>query len=451
MGDGEYAYNRFRCYSSYSPEFYNNYHNSDYINTHSSGQPSSQTNRGGNTCFQGYLGHLSHQSPNPNGSSCGWMVGWPGLTYKAKAFRDVGTLPNEDHQDYAIYGEHNSSTGTYFHVNSRSALRYYHECIQRDQGEINIPTKASGGRGMYGAISYNKKTKKLAVLENTGNAWEHHPHVWNSVPNLRAYGNAGMDLYSDKDDQYGQYGVNDTTLQTYFNDASNANTSYPRWNNSDGNWGTRSESEWRSVIVLCDNGVINCHTMDARNDGGYAFRRWGGDTQTNSGQSGTLAAYGKELISHNNWGVQVYGYDQGNQHGVRWQQSSDGRYVWSYQQAYYYGAGFAILVTRVADGKCLWQYYQDSTNGWHFLPIGKSNMMIGYTENADDPGYRYRIMNLDNVFEMYHDKQQIDFVGSNCNYMLNVCGNSTQYPYVVPAMYDTSLFSNPHQAEIKRS
>ena len=78
-------------------------------------------------------------------------------------------------------------------------------------------------------------------------------------------------------------------------------------------------------------------------------------------------------------------------------------------------------------------------------------MMIGYTENADDPGYRYRIMNLDNVFEMYHDKQQIDFVGSNCNYMLNVCGNSTQYPYVVPAMYDTSLFSNPHQAEIKRS
>ena len=63
MGDGDYTYNKYRTYGSYSPEFFNNYHNSDYMSTEGGRYPSSSSNYGSNTTWVGYLGHLSHQSP----------------------------------------------------------------------------------------------------------------------------------------------------------------------------------------------------------------------------------------------------------------------------------------------------------------------------------------------------------------------------------------------------
>ena len=78
-------------------------------------------------------------------------------------------------------------------------------------------------------------------------------------------------------------------------------------------------------------------------------------------------------------------------------------------------------------------------------------MGVGNSENADNPGYRFRVMNLDAIFEMWADKGEVNVRGSETNYVLNVCNNSTSYPHLIPAMYDTAVFSTPNMAEIKRT
>ena len=454
MGDGDYHYNKYRTYSSYSPEMLNTWHNYDYLATEGGRYPSSSSNYGSNTTWVGYLGHIVHQSPGPYSSKGGWMTGWPGVNYNAYSFRDVGTLPNEQTQDYAIFGNHNGGTGTWFSVGPRSKLWYYDTVIQRNQGRFNIPAP-SNFQGMYGAISYNPKIKKMAVMHSKGN-WEHKPCVWNSVPDLRAYGNTGGAYYKTSTESYNNQSDSDTspshTLGQYFQDTNNRNDSYSEWNTSKGSWGDWAESYWRGHIVLCDNGVIVQHSMDARSTGGYIVRRWAGPTNIESGNGGTLNAYDHEVIQHYHWGGHnCYGYEQGHRYGVRWGQSTDGRYVWMYNQAYYYGSGYCWSCVRVADGKTITYQEGSGTHGYHFCPIGKSSMLMGNSENADNPGYYFRTMNLDTIFELYHDKDQVNIKGSDTNYVLNVCGNSTNYPQLVPAIYDTAVFSDPQYAEIKRS
>ena len=456
MGDGDYTYNKYRTYGSYSPEFFNNYHNSDYMATEGGRYPSSSSNYGSNTTWVGYLGHLSHQSPSPYSSKGGWITGWPGVEYAAYGFRDVCTLPNEDTQDYAVFGDHNSSTGTWMAVGPRSKLWYYDTCQKRDNyGRFNVPAR-SGYKGMYGCMSYNPKIKKLAVMESTGN-WDHRPRVWNGVPNLRAYGNSGASYYENETRNYAASGDGNNTpshsLGQFFQDANNVDDSYQAWNTSNGSWGSWAESYWRGPITLCDNGAIVQHSMDARDTGGYVVRRWAGPQSMNTGGGGgSLAAYTPELIRHNHWGGHnCYGYEQGDRYGIRWEQSSDGRYVWMYGQGYYYGSGYTISLVRVADGKVLWDEHPEGSHGWHFCPQAKSNIMISSSDNADNPGLYFRVINLDTIFELYDDKTQVNLRGSNTSYVLNVCNNSTSYPHCIPAMYDTAVFSEPNMGEIKRS
>ena len=455
MGDGDYTYNKYRTYTSYSPEMFNTWHNYDYMSTEGGRYPSSNSNYGSNTTWIGYLGHLCHQSPGPYSSKGGWINGWPGVDRYAYSFRDVCTLPNEDTQDYAVFGDHNGGSGTWMSVGPRSKLWYYDSVYQRGQGRFNVPSR-SNYQGMYGCMSYNNKIKKLAVMESKGD-WEHRPRVWNGVPNLRAYGNSGASYYQKYTDNYDQHSNDDNNnpkhaLGQFFQDSNNVDDNYVAWSNNQGSWGSWAESYWRGPIVLCDNGAIVMHSIDARSDGGFAIRRWAGPTNMGSGQSGTLNAYQCELIyQHNNGSWHPYGYEQGPRFGARWMQSSDGRYVWMYSQAYYYGSGFCWTCVRVADGKVLWYKYDDSTHGWHFCPIGKSNMLLGNSENADNPGYRFRVINLDTLFELWSDKDNPNIVGSETNYVLNVCNNSTSYPHLIPAIYDTAVFSEPHQNEIKRT
>ena len=103
------------------------------------------------------------------------------------------------------------------------------------------------------------------------------------------------------------------------------------------------------------------------------------------------------------------------------------------------------------NGKVIWDEHPEGTHGWHFFPQAKSNIGVCNTENADNPGYRFRIFNLDTIFELYDDKAQVNLRGSETNYVLNVCNNSTSYPHMIPAMYDTAVFTEPNFGEIKRS
>lgn len=443
MGDGNYAYNSYRTYTSYAPEFHNNYASSEYINTQS--YPSSNGNYGNNTCSMGYLGHLWHSSVTPNSTEPGWIhVDDAGYYYNARGFRDVITLPSEKTQDYAIFLQH-SGTNTKLRINSRSSYKYYHQS-NWGWGSFDIPCKQNSGnaQGMYGCGSYNPKLKKILIMENFtgGNDFRVKPTVYDSVPDLRTYGNHDTEQHQQGDttnsESYTGRSRNSGSLYDYFQNAA-GNYDVDRYNEYNvSNRHGEQESSWRGQAVLCDNERIVLFRTQNGGNSGYIITRWNGPNEaSNPGE------HNGEWI-YNSLGWNQYGMGSGDRYGSRFEQSSDGRYVWCYQHAYYYGAGCYLCVVRVSDGKVVHWNHQDSTHGWMFMPVGKSSMGLVSSYNADGQGAWYNVHNLDKIFAERNDGDQHNFESGIDRRVLDVCGNSTNYPVMVPSMYDTSLFSEPH-------
>ena len=105
-----------------------------------------------------------------------------------------------------------------------------------------------------------------------------------------------------------------------------------------------------------------------------------------------------------------------------------------------------MCVVRVSDGKVIHWNYTDTTHGWMPFPVGKSNIGFGvsWDSNPSHNGCWWNTHNLDKIFAEQEDGSQFSFENGMSQYTLDVCGNSTNYPVIVPAMYDTSLFSEPH-------
>jgi hypothetical protein len=110
-GDGDYHYNQFRTYSSYAPEFWNSYSGDEYMLTTS--HVSSNTNRGGNTCNVGYLGHIGYPSVSEYTKTAGYVRGWPGVNRAAYGFRDVNSIVGDINQDWAWFT--NNDSGDAYH------------------------------------------------------------------------------------------------------------------------------------------------------------------------------------------------------------------------------------------------------------------------------------------------------------------------------------------------
>tara|TARA_B100001250_G_scaffold408596_1_gene431297 strand:+ start:3118 stop:4638 length:1521 start_codon:yes stop_codon:yes gene_type:complete len=443
MGDGNYAYNSYRTHSSYAPEFHNNYASSDYINTQS--YPSSSSNYGNNTCWVGYLGHMFHHSVTPSSTEPGWIkVDDGGYYMTARGFRDVITLPSEKTQDYAIFLDHSSSNNR-IRINSRSAGKYFHQ-QNWGWGNMNVSCKQNSGnaQSMYGCGSYNPKLKKLLIMENfdASQTFRVKPTVYDSVPDLRSYGNADS-VHANKPESY-QGASNDSgPLYNHFTNAA-GNYDVDRYNEYNvNNRNGSAESSWRGQCVLCDNERIVLFRTTNGGNSGYVITRWNGPNEAS--QPGE---HNGEWI-YNTLGWTQYGYEQGERYGSRFQQSSDGRYVWLYSHAYYYGAGNYMCVVRVSDGKVIHWNYQDSGHGWMPFPVGKSDLGIIASYNTDsNNGAWYTVQNLDKIFAEQDDGSQYQFESGLQRYTLDACGNSTNYAVMVPAMYDTSLFSEPHITEV---
>ena len=441
MGDGGYAYNSYRTYTSYAPEFHQTFASADYLNTQS--YPSSSGNYANNTCYVGYLGNMFHASVTPNCTEPGWPhVDDGGYYGKARGFRDVCSLPGERTQDYAIFLQHNNANSI-LRIMSRSPFKYYHQS-NWGWGGFNIPCKQNGGsaQGMYGCGSYNPKIKKFCIMENfTGNeSFRHKPTVYDSVPDLRKYGNADS-VHADLSESYTGQTTERGTLHDFF-DNGTGNYDVDRYNEYNvSNRNGSSESSWRGQCVLCDNERIVLFRSTNGGNSGYVITRWNGPNEaSNPGE------HNGEWI-YNSLGWPQYGYEQGERYGSRFQQSSDGRYVWMYHHAYYYGAGCYLCVVRVSDGKVIHWNDQRSDHSMCPFPVGKSSIGIMPSWNADNQGAWYNIINLDKIFAEQDDGSQYNFESGMNRKLHDVCGNSTNYPVMVPSMYDTSLFSEPHVDE----
>lgn len=431
-GDGNSAYGMWRTYTTGGYEFFDAWANTEYNETTSTA--SSHSQRASQTNQVGYLGHQRFTSSSSRTQTGSWPVGGSGASsYRANAFRDVFVLAGETHQDYAIFGHHNGTTGTRFTVHERSASMYYHAFNHDNGSECNIPIKETDYQGMYGAGCYNKKNQKLLIMEsNTSGKFK--PVVWNNVPDLRALSHSDGASYANVDERYTAYSESNTFMQAYFNTDSNADYSTYETGPTTtlNNYSSAGETYYRGCPVLHDNGMISY----------FVFMPGYGSYFTQWDASGTCQ---QELHRYNH-SQTSYGYEQGASYGMRWQCSSDGRYVWAYAPTYYYGSGWTGVFMRVSDGKWLWFDYNDTTYGFQTCPLGKSSIFLNLTYNTDGGHGMYHIVHdLDYEFSRRDNASNWDnFFSQTLTQTIDTSYYSTAYPGLIPATYDTSLFSTPH-------
>ena len=426
------GYGSYRTHGNGASEFYDAWAGHTWNRTQSHSHSSDDRFDGTNNV--GYLGHLYCIQGSNNGFMQPWIKGWSGAhDYTGRAFKYCSAIVNEIYQDYAIFSEHDNHN-TRFIICDRNSTSYYSWRHHSHSGVTDIPTVwTDGGQsyGMNGSCCYNKKTKQLVIMERKHNdSYRHKPTVYNNVPDLRTMANQNTQYRSSQTpERYNNYSSNsDHVLRKYVNDAAsngNIDTKYVQTDN----WPSsgHSESEWRGVPVICDNGKLVWMQM-LPHHGFWAFR-WNADGSEEG------------RILNLSW-TTSYGQEQGVRFGIRWQVTSDGRYLYAYCAGYYYGAGIMGACVRVSDGKVLYEQNNDSTYGMHLAPMGKNNWFCTRSVNTDGgPGLYHTCHDTEWRFSTENDLGHFHSHHSWLTQMHDTAYYSTSYPGIIPMQYDTSLFS----------
>ena len=457
-GTGDSQYGAFRTYTTTASEAWESTNSHQGIRTDDN--PGSSGGHWGNSSsVAGYLGHMCHASTGTM-SSYGGMVRdlhGNGMSRSGYAMRDVGVLDNEDQQDYALLNRYNDQNTGRFICGSRSTLEYYANHIQNDSRSSYAWYNSrrwdgsqwtDGWYSGYGSFCYNKKLNKMVMMESNGN-YKHRYAVWSNVPDLRAYSNDSGEIWSPDDYQFAAKSRGSDKLTEYFNDSGNKSYPYEECDHTQhGVYSGNEDSNYRSMMVLCDNERLLEIILHQSN--GVTVSRWfGPDEGANAGKqmdsSGNVTAnsYCDRLWT----GWPHYGIAQGHYYGWRWHCSSDGRYVWFQCPEHYYHAGMYMVVVRVSDGKFVRWNRGDPTYGWNSCPIGKSSLIhAGGYDTDNGYGCRWKITNLDHLFNRATDRDGWDFHTSHTTYAIEGGGTyGSGHMHFIPAFYDTSLFNEINQ------
>jgi len=364
-----------------------------------------------------FLGNLSHAMGS--GFAGDLVRESTELTRRAQAFRDVGTVVNESDQVYAVF---NSGAG--ISIGPRSATWYGLQRFTLSQGYVTVTTKNSGYNDTrYGRVSYNAKTNQLCIIESNG-SYVHKPVVYSNVPRLSQYSNREFFGTTEQLTAFTQ--ATSSNLYTYFNTAANYTTSYAASTGVPTNNGT--EDNYRGIPVMCDNGKIVFVNMIP--SWGFWVHRWG----TTGLSEGAIVAQSNTTS---------YGIDQGVHYGIRFVVSSDGRYVMAYCASYYYQAGIYCALIRVSDGKTIYDFEHPNSRGYQFTPIGKSDFMCQNGANADSgSGLYFQHIASDWLMNTTNDSARANMVRTMATEIIGSNYNSTDYPCIVPLMYDTKPFND---------
>ena len=427
-------YGQYQPYSSYAPELLQDNSGTSYYQTTST--VNSHNDYPAMTCQVGYLGH-QYMKRAGSGSSAGWNMQTRGMNYMSHAFTAVNPIVNETKQDWAWFSDdwNSSRTRTYLGSRSSELYRMNTHWNGRSKGTfVDIPCKWQ--QSAAGSSCYNRKLKKIVVMEQNGGSYTFRPIIWHGVPNLRAIA-LNENLYYDKPDQYSNISRGSSNLKEYFDAANSAGevgfssslgyTNYANWSGKPYNYST--EDAYRCAPVLCDNGKVVTFQMLPQS--GAWVHRWN--------ESG-VAEGNKRHYS----GTTSYGRDQGERFGMRWQVTSDGRYLCAYCPYYYYGAGWLGAFIRVSDGKWLWDQSTDTTYGFQICPIGKASFFMNISYNSDGGyGMYHTISNMDQQFAERSDGDRLSphMFSSEEHSSIETAYHSTSYPALVPAIYNTHLFT----------
>lgn len=416
-GNGSNHYGSYRTYNDQASEFMQNYASHQHYET--TGDASSNSERPSLTSFVGYLGHVTFTQA-AEGSDGGWVKCGPsGANRSGQGFRDVNVIVNETKQDYAWFTTH-SGGNHHLRFSQRSATTYHSDYESGYGGYINVGCAWS--QSMYGGSCYNKKTDKICFMEtNTGHQFK--PIIYSNVPDIRTIATNYNPYYkvTQRNDGYSEHTVGE--LYDFFNNSGNrveyASSSGKPHNNT-------NEDNYRCITVLCDNDRVVMFQMIPHY--GCWTCRW--DTNGNSEGNVWSASW-----------TTTYGYESGDKFGVRWQVSSDGKYVFAYCPSYYYGCGIMGVLVRVSDGKLLYTHHNDSSYGHQPCPIGKSDFLMARQVNSDGgEGMYYRVIRTEREFHRLNDTNNFNSQDNMRTRMIDTPFYSTAYPGLIPAYYDTSAF-----------
>ena len=429
-------YGQYQPYSSYAPELLQDNSGSTYYQTTS--HVNSHHDYPSMTCSVGYLGHQYFKRVGTNSSSGGWNMQTRGMNYMSHAFAAVNPIVNETKQDWAWFSDdwNSSRTRCYFHPRSAEIYRMHTHWQGRSFGTwVDIPCKWNNS--CLGASCYNRKLQKIVVMEQNGGSYTFRPVIWHGVPNLRAI-SLNENHYYDKTDTYSNYGRDNSNLKEYFTAANNAGavsfnsslgyTEYSNWSGKPYN--NENEDQYRCAPVLCDNGKVVTFQMLPHS--GAWVHRW----DENGSSEGSRRHYS---------GTTSYGRGHGERFGMRWQVTSDGRYLCGFCPYYYYGSGWIGAFIRVSDGKWLWDQNTDQSYGFQLCPIGKASFLLNHTYNTDGGyGMYHSIVNMDQQFAERSDGDRLSptLVGNYEHSTIETAYHSTSYPALIPAMYNTHLFTS---------
>ena len=385
---GRKYYNNSGYGSSGTNSTYGGDMSSDYYNyARSDNTTSSSNDRGNRSCNASHCGGIELDIGR-NGDMNFHHGGQPA----GEAAKRVGTwLHNSTphlalfmYQDRCYVGNRNGTSGQY-QQSSHGTYGYQGFWGQRGMNS----TAREGG------ISYNEKTKRLAMMESNGGQMR--CHVWKDVESPATF--------KTNAEFFGTSNLNDSTKMV------------SQWFNGNYNNG---EGARRSCITLCDNHTITIQKF--------------GESQGNECHKITSDgnSYGSWVNTHNFGCTTSYGTDQGARYGQRFQISNDGKYVFQWGYYYYYGCGMHATITRVLDGKMLHWENNNSSDGIQSVPIGDSDFMLNYSSNQDGSGMRMTRLAIEELFERHGEGSTISPTWQY--YFFDNHYYSTQYAYILPVM-----------------
>jgi hypothetical protein len=370
--------------------------------------------------YNGYLGNCLLSIGFTMGSNgCGDLIGSTYYENRGEGLAENGVIVNEPNQDYAIFSAVQNIV-----IGPRSMTWYVNSFFTSSKNEFVVTAKQSGYStiSIMGRISYNAKTKKVCIIESNG-SFGSRPTVYSAVPNLRYYASS---VFRGVTEQYAAYAAGTTgPLYDFFNTAANYTTTYVAATGKPANSGT--EDNYRGIPVMCDNNKIVWIQMIRDNN--VWMSRWNADG-THTG-----ALINRSLTTSR-------GSEAGYRYGIRYQVSSDGRYVLVHCPYYYFGSGTKVFLVRVSDGKTIWDESNDTTYGFFYTPIGKSDFVMLQNVNADGgAGIHHQSILSDALMNQTEDLAQTNMCRSYVPGFMHTNFYSTDYPMFASVQYDTALFN----------
>lgn len=277
----------------------------------------------------------------------------------------------------------------------------------------------------YTAISYNRRTNTLALLEPRDNNNNYRLHVWkNTARDLdpENYTAGTMHRFLSEAKTAGTPTALTQSVYYYYNDF--------QWQQD--NSQNYDESRRKAYIVIGDNNIVGIARFVPHHNTRYAtfapnFSTTSGTLTTRNGHSNTTS----------------YGIEQGTYYGMRYMQTWDNNWFACYAPYYYYQSGINVIFFNTQDPV---KYYigQWASTDWgaKLVPFKKDKFIFhAESSNSDgNVGMRLYVVDpagiakygRDSNGTAYANGANIDLFKSTFTYSFDTRYQSTNYATIVP-------------------